>query len=50
MQPRKVLVIGLGRFGGALADELWDADTEPGLPHLISPDSPRWTVSSTRTR
>lgn len=28
MQRKKVLVIGLGRFGGALADELWDADAE----------------------
>lgn len=24
-QPKKVLVIGVGRFGGALIDELWDS-------------------------
>ncbi len=28
MQPKKVLVIGLGRFGGALAEELWDTHAE----------------------
>jgi trk system potassium uptake protein TrkA len=28
MNPKKVLVIGLGRFGGALAEELWDTNTE----------------------
>lgn len=27
-QPRKVLVIGVGRFGGALVDELWQSGCE----------------------
>lgn len=27
-QPKKVLVIGVGRFGGALIDELWDNGCE----------------------
>lgn len=28
MAVKKVLVVGLGRFGGALTDELWDTGTE----------------------
>ncbi len=28
MATKKVLVVGLGRFGGALADELWDTGSE----------------------
>ena len=28
MNAKKVLVIGLGRFGGALAEELWDTNVE----------------------
>jgi trk system potassium uptake protein len=28
VRAKKVLVIGLGRFGGALADELWDTGSE----------------------
>jgi trk system potassium uptake protein len=28
LKPKKVLVIGLGRFGGALAEELWDTNSE----------------------
>jgi trk system potassium uptake protein len=28
LKPKKVLVIGLGRFGSALAEELWDTNTE----------------------
>jgi len=28
LKPKKVLVIGLGRFGSALADELWDTNAE----------------------
>jgi trk system potassium uptake protein TrkA len=28
LQTKKVLVIGLGRFGGALANELWDVNAE----------------------
>lgn len=28
MKPRRVLVIGLGRFGSALAEELWDTNAE----------------------
>jgi len=28
LNPKKVLVIGLGRFGGALAEELWDTNVE----------------------
>jgi trk system potassium uptake protein TrkA len=28
LKPKKVLVIGLGRFGSALAEELWDTNAE----------------------
>ena len=45
MQRKKVLVIGLGRFGGALADELWDADAE-----LIVVDKDPDAVDAYKTR
>lgn len=41
MANKKVLVIGLGRFGSALADELWDTGSELILidkdPNMVDP-------------
>lgn len=44
-RPRKVLVIGVGRFGGALVDELWQSGCE-----VVAVDKQPEAVESVRSK